>query len=163
MSQKMAIPITKKIKLDFGKVSVSERGAAKEEVAEYIVDTILDQVSSQKSPVSGGKFKASLSKNYKKIKMKESGGSKANLELTGDMLDALDARFSGNTLSVGIHKDAGSENMLKAENHNKRTVRARKTSVPERKFIPNKDENFKRNIMRDIKDIIDSYVQDEDD
>jgi len=157
----MAIPITKKIKLDFSKVSRSDRSLAKEEVAEYIVDTILDRVSSQSSPVSKGKFKPSLSKDYKKIKTKQGGSSKPNLELTGDMLDSIDARFKGSTLSVGIHKDAGELNMLKAENHNKFTKRANKTSLPERKFIPKKGENFKREIMRDIKDIIDSYASED--
>lgn len=118
-------------------------------------------MSQQKSPVSGGAFKKTLSPAYKKIKSKESGSTKANLELTGDMLDSLSATFDKNTLTVGINKDAGEQNMLKAENHNKFTKRAMKTKVPARQFIPRQDENFKRQIMNDIQDIIDSYASED--
>lgn len=154
----MAIPITKKIKLDLSKIPRNSREDAKEEIAEYLLDTVLDHVSRIKSPVSGGAYKPTLSKDYKKIKAKISGSTKPNMELYGDMLDDLDARFEGSTLSFGIHGDASEESMLKAENHNKFTARARKTKLPERSFIPRKDQDFKKSIMSDIKDIIESYA-----
>ena len=59
-------------------------------VGEFLVEKILENVSQQKSPISGqGKFKG-LSKEYKKIKLADGRGSEANLELTGAMLDALE-------------------------------------------------------------------------
>ena len=82
------------------------------------------------------------------------------MELFGDMLDDLDVRIKGNELSVGFHSDVSDESKLKAENHNKFTSRSRKTKVPQRRFIPLKDQSFKREIMRDIKEIITEYETD---
>lgn len=151
----MAINVTKKIDLDFSGLSRADKEAAKEEIKEYIVDTILDYVSKAESPVKGGKWK-DLSPQYKKIKSKISGSNKANMELYGDMLDDLEAEFLSNTLVVGFKKDS-ELSALKAENHNKFTERARKTKLPERNFIPRKDQDFKKDIMQDITDIIESY------
>ena len=79
----MAIPIVKKIKIDLssikGKGANERKKEAMAEVAEYLEDTVLDRVSKGISPVSGqGAFKG-LSKNYRKIKSKKSGSTKANL------------------------------------------------------------------------------------
>ena len=160
----MAIPITSKINLDeLGLDDIdnaSDKRAAKEEIKGYIVDTILDYVSQAKSPVSGGKWKQTLSKEYAKQKAKISGSSKPNMELYGDMLDDLDAEITGSMLKVGFGKEASETSKLKAENHNKFTKRARKTKTPERNFIPRKDQKFKRDILNDIKAIIRGY-QDE--
>ena len=165
----VAIPITKKVSLNFSGLSSEQKREAKAEISEYIVDTILEQVSKEQSPVQGGKWK-SLSEMYKKEKAKISGSSKANMELFGDMLDDLTAKFSGDTLVVGFDKDAQDSSKLKAENHNKFTVRSKKKvskgsksgrggqyKVPERNFIPRKEQNFRKDIMQDIKDIIDEY------
>ena len=152
----MAINIQKTLELDFSGLSRSQKEEAKEEIKEYIVDTILDYVSKEKSPVSGGKWKG-LSPEYKKLKSKISGSTKANMELEGDMLDELAADFVGNKLKVGFGKDASELTKLKAENHNKFTQRAKKTKLPERNFIPKKEQTFKRDILRDINSIIDEY------
>ena len=159
----MAKAVIKKIKLDLSKVSKSDKKLVKAEVAQYIVDNIVDRVGRQNSPVSKGKFKKNLSPEYKKLKIAAKGSGAADLNLTGSMLENVEARFKGSEMSVGLHQDAGSENMLKAENHNKTTQRSLKSKVPARQFIPKKNEKFKREIMKDIKDIIDSYAQDEGD
>ena len=129
-------------------------------MSEYLEDTVLDYLSQGKSPVAGEKTFKPLSKDYKKIKAKISGSSKANMELHGDMLDDFDVRFKGDTLSMGFHGDASDESKLKAENHNKFTARANKTAVPKRRFIPFKKQNLKRDIMNDINDIIDEHSDD---
>jgi len=159
----MAINVQKTIDLDLSGLSRVDKEAAKEEISEYIVDTILDYVSKGESPVSGGKW-SELSPEYKKIKAKISGSSKANMELFGDMLDDLSAEFSGNRLKVGFGKDADELSKLKAENHNKFTARSKKKSaktkkykVPERNFIPRKTQSFKKEIMRDISNIINDF------
>lgn len=156
----MAIQITKSIDLSDLLSDIKDKSAkadAKEEIKSYIVDTILDYVSKAKSPVKDGKW-SPLSKEYKKIKSEISGSSKANMDLYGDMLDDLDAEFIGNTLKVGFGKDASDLSKLKAENHNKFTKRSQKTKLPERNFIPREDQEFKQNIMRDIKSIISDYT-----
>ena len=155
----MAIPIIKKLDLNLSAIKdKSDRDAAREEIAEYLKDTILDHVSRSSSPVDGvGKF-VKLSDNYKKIKSKESGSTSPNMELTGEMLDDFDVRFSGSSFSIGFHKDASESSKLKAENHNKFTQRSLKSKVPMRQFIPLKHEEFKKGIMDDINDIINNYA-----
>lgn len=141
----------------------SARDQAKEEIREYLEDTILDHLSRGESPVAGKpkKFRG-LSKDYIAVKRKISGSTKPNMELYGDMLDDFDVRVEGSTLSFGIHSDASDESKLKAENHNKFTARARKTKVPERSWIPKKGENLRRDIMRDINAIIQSHAEELD-
>ena len=157
----MAINVTKTLDLDLSGVKRSKREEVKEEIREYLIDTILDYVSKAKSPVKGGKWKA-LSPEYKKFKAKESGSTKANMELYGDMLDDLDVTFKGNKADIGFGKEASETSKLKAENHNKFTKRARSTKLPERNFIPRKDQDFKKEIMEDIKSIIEEYRADQD-
>lgn len=160
----LAINVTKKLDIDFSTIkSREDKAAAKEEIKEYIVDSILEYVSRAESPVTGGKW-SDLSDDYKKKKAKISGSSDANMELYGDMLDDLGAEFQGNTLVVGFGKDADELSKLKAENHNKFTARSKKKSkktkkykVPERNFIPRKDQTFKRDIISGIKDILAEY------
>lgn len=129
----------------------------KQEVAEYLEDTVLDYVSQGKSPVDGKPFKG-LKKEYKKIKSKISGSSRANLELHGDMLDDFDVRVSGNSLTIGIHKDASEQSKLKAERHNHWTKRAKTIgkgkAYPKRQFIPKGEQGFTKEIMQDIREII---------
>lgn len=162
----MAINVTKKLKIDFSDISSrSAKEQAKEDIKEYIVDSILEYVSRAESPVSGGKWKQTLSPEYAKEKAKISGSTKPNMELEGDMLDDLTAEFSGNTLTVGFGSDASDLSKLKAENHNKFTARSKKKSkktkkykVPERNFIPRKDQSFKRDIQQGIKQIVKEYA-----
>lgn len=149
--------IIKKIKLDLSKInSRSSKKEAVEEVAEYLHDTILNYLHEAKSPVYGNEF-VGLSKGYKKIKSKVSGSAKANMELYGDMLDELEARVNGYEISVGFHSDTSELTRNKADNHNKWTSKSFKTKVPMRRFIPKDEENFSKEIMRDIKEIIASH------
>lgn len=162
----MAIPIIGKIKLNLSSISGSGsqtvKRLVKEEIAEYIEDTILDYVSKGKSPVSGeGKNFKSLKKSYLKLKGEISGSSKPNMELTGKMLDDFDVRIKGSEITFGFHTDASEESKLKAENHNKATVRSNKTKVPKRRFIPINGGKLRPEIMQDIEDIIESYSSEE--
>ena len=139
------------------------RNKARDEVAEYLEDTILEYISRGDSPVSGqGKFK-DLSPKYKKEKGKISGSKKPNLELYGDMLDDFEVRASGSELSIGLHKDSSSEeSLLKAERHNHWTKRAKTIGkgkkYPKRQFIPKNKQKFKQEIIDDINDIIQEHI-----
>jgi len=131
---------------------------AKEEIAEYLEDTILDYVSRGQSPVAGETAFRPLSKSYIKVKKKISGSSKPNMELYGDMLDDFSTKIDGNSISFGFHKgQASEESLLKAENHNKFTKRSMATKVPKRRFIPTSKGKLKKEIMDDINEIIESY------
>lgn len=147
--------IQKTIKLNLTGIKRTDRKEAIEDAKEALLTGVLDYVSSGTSPVSGhGKFKA-LSKEYKKIKAKISGSKKPNLELYGDMLDALEVVDKGNRLTIGVFNE---EEAKKADGHNNFSG---KSKLPLRRFIPTEKENFKQDIIRVIDEVLDEY-RDED-
>ena len=151
--KKLKIPNLKKIK------NKEDREEAKSEIAEYLEDTILSHVAKGKSPVSKkGNFKAlKLGSDYRKLKKAEAGSTKPNLEFTGEMLDEFEVRETRDGVSFGFHSDSSEDSRNKADNHNKFSSKSKNTKVPERRFIPTKKENLKRNIMTDINNIIKGY------
>jgi hypothetical protein len=120
------------------------------EIADYVKTEILQYVGSGASPVSGGPWKKTLSPEYKKIKEKISGQAIANLELTGDMLDALEAKVVDGKIQVGIWD--GSQ-VPKAYNHNVGDT------LPQRQFIPEDGQKFKSPIMEGMKEIAESFLE----
>lgn len=127
------------------------RDEALERVAELVKTEVLEYVGDAKSPVKGGPWKRSLSPGYKKIKAEESGVTVANLELTGDMLDALQVvRKRGTTLSLQIE----GEEAPKADGHNNHSG---DSPLPERRFIPKGSETLRDSIWRDVKRILTEY------
>jgi len=129
---------------------------AVEDIKNFVLDSVLDSVGEARSPVSGyGKFKG-LNKDYKKIKGKQSSSVIANLELTGDMLDALEVVEVKDRLRIRIK---GSESG-KADGHNNHSGKSR---LPTRRFIPGSGETFKRDIISGIKEIVGEYATQEPD
>lgn len=131
----------------------ADRQAALEEIGEYVRTEILQYVGDGKSPVSGGAFKKSLSPEYKKIKDKISSADFANLELTGDMLDALEFRVEGNKIKIGVFDPT---QIPKAYNHNVGDT------LPQRQFIPEQGEKFKSPIEKGMREIAESFVDESD-
>lgn len=121
----------------------------KQEIADFVLEKILDYVGSGKSPVSGGQWKRSLSKDYKKEKSKYSSALFANMELEGDMLDNLEVvvNRAGNIEVRQTGKQAD-----KADGHNNHSGRS---NLPAREYIPKDDQTFKQPIINGIKAIID--------
>jgi hypothetical protein len=115
------------------------------EVGEYLVTSVLDYVAESRSPVSGGKFKAKLSKDY----AEREGKDTANLDLTGSMLDSLTYRIRGNSVEIGVFD---SDEAPKAYNHNVGDT------LPQRQFIPMEDQNFKSEIMAGIDEVIEEIL-----
>lgn len=127
------------------------RDEALDRVAELVQTSVLEYVGDAKSPVKGGPWKRTLSPAYKKIKGEESSSTVANLELTGDMLDALEVvRKRGTKLSLQIE----GEEAPKADGHNNHSG---DSSLPERRFIPKGRETLRDNIWRDVKRILQEY------
>ena len=83
-------------------------------MGEFVVNEILRSVSEGKSPVSGRRQFKILDEKYAKD---EKGGDRnPNLELGGDMLDALTFKpMPGDSLEVGIFD---SNEVPKADGHN---------------------------------------------
>ena len=148
---------TYRLKLDLSSVPKEDREAAKQEVADYILEQALEDVAKSRSPVTGRPFKR-LSKEYKEQKKKISGSSTANLELFGDMLDSLKSKPYRDGIDFGIWDQQQS---LKADNHNKFSAKSKRTKLPARKFIPNKanEEKFRPEIRREIQNIIKEFEE----
>ena len=145
------------------KISKQNRDDALEEIGEYLLQEILTSVGGGKTPVQGGRYKKSLSKGYKSEKKKLSSSSIANMELHGDMLDALDFKIDAGKMSVEIGFLAGGDQTQidKADNHNKFSAKAKKTKLPARQFIPRSNEKFKKKIMKEIESIAENYASED--
>lgn len=132
---------------------------AQEEIADYLKTEALSYIASATSPVKNGEWKKTLSKDYKKLKEEISGSSEANMELFGDMLDALDVKVKpGGKLEYGVF---GKEQALKADGHNHTGVFGKSKFLPKREFIPKEGETFKRDIIAGMKDILEEIGEDD--
>lgn len=157
------VDVTKKIKLKkkLSKIEDEEkRREAAEEIGQYLIDNILDKVGSGVSPVTGKPFQK-LTPAYKKQKAKISGSSKANLELFGDMLDALEYTYDDvkGEIEVGIFDSSGQADKAYGHNsgfkgHPNKEMRGTKY---QRKFIANTKEKF-NGTDETINDILEEYA-----
>jgi hypothetical protein len=132
------------------KLSASDRRDALDAIADFVKEQVLEYVGDGKSPVSGGKWKRSLSAKYAAIKSEQSSAGFANMELTGEMLDALEVVVNDDVLSLQITGDQAA----KADGHNNHSG---DSSLPERRFIPDEGQNFKQDILRGIAQIVESF------
>lgn len=136
----------------------SEVKKLKEDIGTFLVESILDKVGQQVSPVSGGRFKAKLSPEY----AKEKGTDIANLELNGDMLSALDFKLTNSGVEVGIW-DEGEAVKSFAHNTGYEGHPYLENTKFKRQFIPRGDEKLKKDILSGVKNIIQEYLNDNQD
>jgi hypothetical protein len=140
--------ITKQINLDLSDVPESRHATVKREVGDYVTDEILRALSAGKSPVVGETFKK-LNKEYAD---EEKGGNRTpNLELDGDMLDALIYKNNDKGIEIGIFS---SSEVPKADGHNNFSGDSK---LPKRRFIPKDDQKFKREIETGVRSIVNEY------
>lgn len=85
----------------------------------------------------GGSYPFSVKKKYPDKTLRP-----VNLKLSGDMLNSLDSRSNGTSVTVGILSPSQVE---KARKHQAGIL------VPQRKFIPTAGQEFTVSIMREIK------------
>lgn len=130
-------------------IEVNADEATKKEIGEFLVEQILSSVQSVESPVSGGKYKSTLSKEYKKFKEEQGHNPVPNLEFEGDMLDALDFKITKNGIKVGIFNNKTEAS--KADGHNNFSG---KSSLPTRQFLPREGQKFKADINKTIEQIV---------
>lgn len=133
--------------------SSSDRKAALEEVADYLKESVLSMVGGGTSPVSGHRNFKQLNREYAE---KEKGGDRTpNLELFGDMLDALDTRVFLKDEQVALY--ISGDEAEKADGH---CHIVGDGLLPVRRFIPDAKEKFKADILAGIKSIVRSYEPD---
>lgn len=143
--------ISSEIDLDLpDTMSAADKRRAKDEVGEFLIDSILQQVGAAKSPVKGEIFPA-LSKDYKEIKSDQGRGTAANLELSGDMLDALLFRRTDKGVKIAI---LGNE-APKADGHNNFSGQSK---IKQRRFLPGDGQSFKSSIESEANSIIREQV-----
>jgi len=130
------------------------REKVKEEIAEFIKEQTLLKVGGEESPIRGEKWPR-LSSKYAAKKKDEVGNKNANLELTGDMLDAFDVRTTKDGIEVGIWgKEA-----WKADGHNKLSGASNET--PKRRFIPDEGQRYDKDIEQAVDQIINDVIAEE--
>lgn len=124
-----------------------------DDIGELLVEQTLKYVSETKSPVDGyGSFQA-LSKDYKDKKKEETGSTKPNLDLHGNMIDSVDFKIEDGRIRLGVF---GSE-APKADGHNNLSGDSK---IPTRRFIPGKGEDFKSEIKALVEDTVRFYKAD---
>lgn len=132
------------------------REEAMEAVAEYLKEEALVQIGKGKSPVHNGPWEKKLTKEYRDRKREESSVTTANLELSGDLLDALDVTKAAATkLFYGVEGDQAG----KAEGNNIGSYGREPDEGKARRFIPEKGETFTPAIIRGMREILEEFVE----
>lgn len=128
---------------------------AKQRCADLVLEEVLNTVGQARSPVAGESWKSSLSKGYKAVKGDYSSNLTANMELHGDLLDNLECVVNpkGRLELRNTGRQTG-----KADGHNNHSGQS---SLPQRRYIPDTGQTFKRDIIEKMKVILSDYV-DED-
>ena len=157
----MVKKVTKRLRLNLNKIkSKARKEKAKEEIGNYLLKQIDSHLNRVKSPVVSnpkqkeGETFQGLSKKYKKIKKAAGAGSRANLLLEGDMRSQITYENYQGGIEIGVFDEQEAQ---KADNHNKFSAKSKKTPLPPRKFIPNKNEYFSKKIMDGVESIIKKY------
>lgn len=134
----------------------SSNSEVTEAVGELLVEKIKDYCSSANSPVDGYDWNKRLSPKYKKLKEAATGRKAADMDLTGEMLEALTYRATRDTVEVGIFDKS---QVGKADGHNNFSG---DSQLPLRRFIPNNEDEdkFKAPIMRELIALAEEILQD---
>lgn len=132
---------------DLERVPDDIKAKIKQDVGDFLVESILTAVSKAKSPVAGESWPA-LSKEYKAKKEDEGAAPKANMEEHGDMLNSLTFRETPNGIEIGFFDDQA----WKADGHLK--FSGKENHTPKRRFIPAEGQNFTADIQVEIDKII---------
>lgn len=126
----------------FNEADETQKLIIKNQVGSFIVQEINRFLDGSNSPVGG----------QGKLKNKKDGEPSQLLE-RGTMRSFIDHEDkSTNVIDIGIFADAPERERLKAFNHNVGDT------LPQRQFIPDKDESFKKQINTGIRAIIDEVL-----
>lgn len=135
-------------------VSDEVKDRIKDEVGSYIMEQTLLAVGSAKSPVSGEAWKKSLNPLYAKEKSNEGGTPIANLEMHGDMLQSFGFEKTDDGIKIGVFGAEAS----KADGHNNFSG---DSELPQRRFIPEEGQDYKRDIAKGAQEIINDIMAEE--
>ena len=124
---------------------------ARQAVADFVLSAVIASVDASQSPVGGGNWKTGLTKEYARLK----GSNRSNLQLTGELLSALDViEKQGNTLSLQV---AGTQ-AGKADGNNRGTYGKLRTRLSQaREFIPRGAKTLKKEIWDEVRQILKGF------
>ena len=125
----------------------------KQQVGDYVISQIKRSLRGSTSPVQGEGFKTTLSENYRKYKVRQGGGTQANLRLFGDLLNSLQFE-NGPGGQVGIgHAGTGRDgnyNARKCVGH----CHFERSKVPRRRYLPDRGQSYNQTIEGGIRSIV---------
>lgn len=128
----------------------SLRKSLKDEIGDFLVNEIKRETSRGKSPVEGESF-SQLSKEY--ADDKKNGNRRPNLRLDGDLMQALDFKYTEGGVKVGIFEK---DQEGKADGHNNFSGSSK---LPTRRFIPDDSQIFNDKITKGINQIQNRYIE----
>lgn len=130
-------------------LSETVKNRIKNDVGQYLVESVLSTVNKSKSPVDGGEwaYPSLKSKEYKKKKIDEGLSGKADMENSGDLLDALTFEETDDGIKLGWF----GEQAPKADGHNNFSG---KSDLPRRQSLPDVDQEFIPSIQKKIEEIV---------
>lgn len=123
------------------------KAKVKRDVGEFLVERVLSSLRNAETPVKGEGWPA-LSKEYKAKKKAEGLPGEPNMELEGDMLDALTFEETSDGVEIGFF---GAE-AWKADGHLK--FSGKENNTPQRRFLPGEGQEFDAEITRKAEQII---------
>lgn len=135
---------------DKSEATREQRREILDQVADYVLESVLSDVGDSRSPVTGKAFKK-LDSDYAKKKKADGGTPVANLLMDGDLLDSLLVKKKGEKLILTVSEDQ----MGKADGHNNHSG---DSPLPKRQFIPEEDQTFRPSIRSGIEAIIDDVL-----
>lgn len=122
-----------------------------DQVGNYLVEQTLISMGEKKSPIAGeGSYKP-LSKDYKKKKIEIVGSGNADLEFDGLMKDELTFVPTENGIEIGVYGERAGA----ADGHNNLSGNS---SLPTRRFLPDKGQSYKKDTVREVERIIADVV-----
>lgn len=140
-------------------VPKAQRREALSAAADYIKEQILSRTADGKTSVQGGKWKRSLSPEYKKLKQAETGVGFANMELHGDMLDSFDVKPEGDRIRIEV----GSDQVDKAEGNLLGSYGSSPDPAKAREFMPHvRGQKLHKEILAGVADILREYADAEE-
>lgn len=138
------------------KLDDSQKKNLLDDIANYVLDSVLSRVGDSSSPVAGqpARWKG-LSAEYAKSIGKKPGAP-STLELHGDLLDSIKVVRNG----TGLRLTVDESEQPKADGHNNFSG---KSNLPRRAFVPDekRGEDFRPDIKEGIREVIQNFLDDE--
>jgi len=125
-----------------------------DEVGNFLVEQTLINMEKQTSPVAGAPNFAPLSKEYAKLKRRDVGNARPNLEFDGEMKDQLNFKPAPMGIEVGYFGDRAPA----ADGHNNLSG---KSHLPLRQTLPDEGQSYKRPIQAEVDRIVADIIAEE--